>query len=112
LTAGLRYHGGGVMAAYVEERSQDAISAAHDDEGFTGDSRGDEISSILELACASDELPSVAEYIQPFQFCDARIDIPCGWNRECLGQGCAVVVTGQNLLNGCWHRFALARNQN
>src|SRR5580700_11415482 len=94
LTARLGHHGGGVMAAYVEERAQDAICAAHDDDGFSGDSRGDEISSILELACASDELPCPAEYVQPLELCDSRIDIPRGGNRECLRQRCTVVVAG------------------
>ena len=110
LTAWLGYHGGSVMAAYIEERAQCAIGAAHDDDGFTGDSRGDEISGILELACAGNELPCLAKYVQALQFCDARIDVPRCRNRECLRQWCAVVIAGQNLLDGCRHCFALAGN--
>ena len=76
VTAGLGDDGCGVMAAHVVESAQCAVAAAHDDDGLSGEARGDEFSRLLQLIGAGDELPGFAEDIEPLQFGDARIDIP------------------------------------
>src|SRR5690349_10865881 len=98
------------MAANVKERAQRAIGTAHNNDGLTSHSRSNKISRILQLVCAGDELPGFAEDNQPLQFCNPRIDVPRSGDRERLGQRRAVVVAGQDLLNGCLHLFALAEN--
>src|SRR5579884_3067557 len=61
MTAGLRDDRGRMMAANVEKSSHDAIGTAHDDNGLSGESSGNEVSRILQLAGASDQLPGLAE---------------------------------------------------
>ena len=53
----------------------------------------------LQLIRASDELPCSAEDVEPFNFCDARIDIPRRWDRRSLRERGPIVVAGENLLD-------------
>ena len=80
LTARLRDDGGGVVAANVVESAKDAVSAAHNDDWFSGDDRGDELAWLLQLIDACHQLPGLTEDVEPFQFRDAWIDIPGSGN--------------------------------
>ena len=61
VAAGLGDDGSGVVAAYVEEGAQCAVAAAYDDDGLSGEVRGDECSRLLQLIGAGDQLPGFAE---------------------------------------------------
>jgi hypothetical protein len=91
------------MAANVVESTQNAVMATHHHDGLTGNRGGNELSRILYLIGARDELPSLAEHMQALEFRDARIDIPGGRDGGSLGERSAVIVTGEYLLDGRLH---------
>src|SRR5262245_27469145 len=76
VSARLSDYSGRMMAANVEEGAKDSIRAADYNDRLAGDARGDELSGLLDLLRARDQLPGFAEDIQALKFGDARIDIP------------------------------------
>src|ERR1700689_5265848 len=92
MATGLGDNGCRVMTADIVEGAQRAVGATNNDDRFSGNPRGDEVSRLPQLIRAGDELPCFAENAEPLQFGDARIDIPGRGNGRRLRQGRAVVV--------------------
>src|SRR5262249_7917857 len=107
VTARLGNNRGRMMAAYIEEPPQPAIRASHYDDRLSCNSSCDEIARIFQLIGARDQLPGFAEYIEPFELCNTRIDVPRRRDREGFGKRSAVVVTGKNLFDSGLHVCSL-----
>jgi hypothetical protein len=83
-----------MMPANVIKGAKGTISAAHYYDWLAGKSRRNEVSRVLHLAGASDQLPRLAEHIEPLKFGNARVNVPGRRNSRRLRQGSAVVVAG------------------
>src|SRR5688572_33329606 len=67
---------GGVMTADVEERSQEAVLAAHRDDRLARDLRRDEASRCRDLFGAGDDLPRTREHAAAFELEDPLVEVP------------------------------------
>src|ERR1035441_6939953 len=76
MTAGLSHNGGSVVTADIIEGAQRTVGSANDDDRFSGQPRGYKVTRLLQLVGAGDQLPGLAEDVEPLEFGDARIDIP------------------------------------
>src|SRR5437879_5747130 len=97
-----------MMAAYVEESTQDVIVPANHYNRFARDSRGHELARLLDLPCSPNHLPRVAEHCLAFEFGDTWIDIPPGGNGRSFRERSGVVILRENLLDG-FHPSVLYR---
>ena len=68
------------MAADVEEAAQYVVVAAHDDDRFAGDFRGDVLPGLAQLIDAADHLPGIAKDSLHFEF--VKVVRPCTTTRE------------------------------
>ena len=77
----LRYDCGGVVAAHIVKGPQDTVSATNHHNGLAGDRCGNELAGSLNLIGARNQLPCLAENVQPLELGNAGIDIPGRRNR-------------------------------
>jgi hypothetical protein len=107
----LGLHGdlGGVVATNIEERAEDAVLAADDDDGLSGDSRREELARRLHLRGATGKVPVAGEDRVSLEGIHARVDVPGRGDGEGpreigggvigaddvgdrLGQGCSLLL--------------------
>ena len=76
LSFGLGHHGGGMVAADIEESAQNAIIGSHDENRITRQIAGDVLTRLANLIDAPHYLPGLRENRAPFQFKDAGVNVP------------------------------------
>ena len=92
-------YGGGMVAADVVEGAELGIVAADDDDGFAGDIGGEELAFLADLVGPSDYMPGSAEDTHAFEFFDAFVPIPGGWDRGGFFERVAGVVEIEDVLD-------------
>src|SRR5438270_10016149 len=99
MAAGLSNNRGGVVPADVVEGAQSSLGAANDYDRLSRKPGADEVPWHPQLIGAGNQLPCLAEHVQPLQFSDARINVPGRGNSGSLWQRGSIVIDGENLLN-------------
>jgi hypothetical protein len=72
----LGHHGGGMVAADIEESAQNAIIGSHDENRITRQIARDVLTRLANLSGAPHYLPGARENRAAFQFKDARVNVP------------------------------------
>src|SRR5580698_8493641 len=107
MAARLGHDCGCVVPTNVVEGTQRALAPTDNDDGLSREPCRHKVSRLLQLIGAGDELPGLAEDVEPLELGDPGIDIPRRRNGRRLRQRGSVVVAGENLFNGCLHIYAL-----
>src|ERR1700682_426604 len=108
---GLRYDGGGMMAANIVERAELRVLATDDDNGLAGNIRGEERTLFANLIQATGDLPGFSKNGRELQFVNARIAIPRRRNRRGLFQRIGGIVQVQDFADALVHGRSSMRAQ-
>jgi len=103
IAASLRHDCGRMMPADVIKSPQNPVFSAHNYQRFSREVARDKVSRLPQLIGSGNELPCSAEHTQALQFRDPRVRVPRRGNGRRRLQGSAIVITGENLLEGCSH---------
>src|ERR1700687_2300195 len=88
--------GCGMVTAHVIETPQNAVIAAHHDDGFAGNAGRDKLARLLHLLHPSHHLPGLAENSLGLKVGDSRVHIPGRGDGRRVRQGSLVVVAREN----------------
>src|SRR5205085_10368697 len=102
----LGHHGGGVVAADVEEAAQDPIAPADDDQRLARDLARHVTPRPPHLLRAPDHLPRAREDRPPLQLVDARVRVPGRGDRPSPRERRARVVALDDFSEWSRHEFS------
>ena len=96
-------HGGGVMPADIIKSAENSVVAAGNDNGFTGEVCGEEITFVLDLIGASGNLPVSGKNRFVLQASNARIEIPRRGDGPCFFKWVVGIVEPEKRTETTFH---------